>query len=255
MHGGARQGTEDVTDQKSLKRRVRARMTKTGERYTAARRNLLSKTAADAPATGPASDEPATPTSEIVDEAQPAPTFRGLRSASDEALLARTGRPWGEWYELLRSWGAADRPHPEIARWLVNEHGVDGWWAQELTVRYEMASGRRQPGQRPDGFAITVSKTFGVPVEVLYDAFVRDDVRGRWLDGDGVRVRTSTPHRTARLDWAGGDQRLAIGFTAKGEARSTVAVEHSRLPDAEAAEREKRLWKERLAALQRLLEA
>ena len=148
-----------------------------------------------------------------------------------------------------------NRPHPEIARWLVDEHGVDGWWAQELTVRYEMASGRRKPGQRPDGFSITSSKTIGVPVEALYDAFVDAAVRARWLPVDGIRVRTATPHRTARFDWKGGAERLAIGFTAKGDAQSTVAIEHSRLPDEAAAALEKSLWRERLAELKRLLES
>jgi hypothetical protein len=242
VRGDAREGTEEVTDQKSLKRRVRTRMTKTGERYTAARRNLLSKS----------SDEAA---GDAATAAPEAPGFRGLRSASDDALVARTGRPWTEWHELLEGWGAIDRPHPEIARWLVDQHGVDGWWAQELTVRYEMASGRRKPGQRPDGFSITSSKTIEVPVDTLYQAFVDDDARGRWLPVDGVKVRTATPHRTARFDWKAGAERLAIGFAAKGDARSTVSVEHSRLPDDEAAAREKRLWKERLADLKRNLEA
>ena len=46
----------------------------------------------------------------------------------------------------------------------------------------------------------------------------------------------------------GGDQ-------SKGDAKSTVAIEHTRLPDAAAAAREKPLWRERLAELKRLVEA
>jgi hypothetical protein len=253
VRGDAREGTETVTDQKSLKRRVRARMTKTGERYTAARRNLLKPAPGDGDPTPTESATEAPPSPEP--EAAPAGNFRGNRPMSDEILPARTGRSWDEWYGILQVAGATDWPHPEIARWLVTEHGVNGWWAQELTVRFEHAIGRRQPGQRSDGFSATATKTVAVPVERLFDAFVDDATRASWLPADGIRLRTATPYRSARFDWAGGAQRLAIGFESKGEAKSTVSIEHMKLPDGAAVEREKPLWRERLAELKRLLES
>lgn len=230
-----------MTQHKSLKRRVRARMAKTGERYTAARRQVLAQ-----PPTEP-------PTTQSIDP--PAiESFRGERTVSDDALVGRTGRTRGDWFVLLEAWGAADRPHPEIARWLTTEHGVDGWWSQELTVKYEMAIGRRRPGQRPDGFAVSASKTVAAPVERLFDAWVDEGVRAQWLPEVSLRLRTATPHRTARFDWEDGSTRLAVGFTARGDVRSTVALEHQRLPDEETGERVRALWRERLADLQRLLE-
>jgi hypothetical protein len=45
-----------------------------------------------------------------------------------------------------------------------------------------------------------------------------------------------------------------VGFTAKGDAKSAVALAHERLADAEEAERMKVWWRERLAALKGLLE-
>jgi hypothetical protein len=230
-----------MTTQKSLKRRVRARMSKTGERYTAARGQLLAKAVPETAETHPA--EPTTPT-----------TFRGDRTTSDEVLVARTGRTWDEWFALLDGWGAADRPHPEIARWLNAEHGVPGWWAQEVTVCYEMAIGRRRPGQRPDGFEISASRTVGVPVERLFEAWVDEELRARWLPGVGLRSRTATPYRTARFDWEDGSTRLAVGFTAKGATKATVALAHQRLPDAETGERMRAFWHERLGDLKRVLE-
>ena len=220
-------------------------MAKTGERYTAARHQLLAKAQTDALSTPPVQDAEPTAAAE----------FRGVRSASDDALAARTGRGWGEWLEVLEAWGAAERPHPEIARWLSAEHGVDNWWAQELTVRYEMAIGRRRPGQRPDGFSITASKTVAVPVEQLFAAFVDESVRAKWLSGVSLRPRTATPYRSARFDVEGGPTRIAIGFTARDEGRSTVALQQERLPDADSADRAKALWRERLQQLQRFLES
>jgi uncharacterized protein YndB with AHSA1/START domain len=131
---------------------------------------------------------------------------------------------------------------------------VDGWWAQELTVGYEMATGRRQPGQRPEGFSVTASKTMDVPVATLFEAWVDDDMRRGWLPDVALRLRTATPHRTARFDVEGGDSRLVMNFTDKGAAKSSVAMEHERLPDAEAAANRKAFWRERLGQLKRRLE-
>ena len=116
-----------MTRQKTFKRKVRARMQKTGESYTAARRRLIA--AGERPEAEAAEFEP---------------------PMSDDAIRERTGRGWDEWFALLDAWEAASRPHPDVARWLRDEHGVDGWSAQSVTVGYERARGLRAPGQRPD---------------------------------------------------------------------------------------------------------
>ncbi len=218
-----------MTRQRSFKRLVRARMEKTGESYSAARAMLLR---AEEPK---ATEEPALP-------------------MSDEAIRRRTGRGWEEWFDLLDEWGAAERPHPEIARWLSEERGVDGWDAQSVTVGYERASGRRAVGEHAEGFAITASKTVAVPVDRLYEAFVDESLRERWLPGGALRERTSSRPKSARFDWGDGSTRVLVGFTSKGDARSTLALAHERLPDAEEAERMKAFWRDRVAGLKELLE-
>src|SRR6266540_1988629 len=148
--------------------------------------------------------------------------------------------------------GAAERPHPEIPRWLSEERGVDGWDAQSVTVGYERASGRRAVGEHAEGFAITASKTVAVPVDRLYEAFVDESLRERWLPGGALRERTSSRPKSARFDWGDGSTRVLVGFTSKGDARSTLALAHERLPDAEEAERMKAFWRDRVAALKEL---
>jgi hypothetical protein len=224
-----------MTQQKSLKRRVRARMTKTGERYTSARRQILSQE--------PANDAP--------DQVPDSP-FRGGYGASDEALVQRTGHEWAHWYRLLDGWGAADRSHRDIARWLNVDKGVDGWWAQELTVRYEMAIGRRVPGQRPDGFEASASKTIGAPVERVFAAFVEDGQRAKWLTRP-VQRRLATPYKTARFDWEEAPQRVVVWFEAKG-GRTTVSLAHQRMPDAETSAAMKVFWRTALRDLAAFLE-
>jgi uncharacterized protein YndB with AHSA1/START domain len=148
---------------------------------------------------------------------------------------------------------AAERTHAEIARWLVDQEGVSNWWSQMVTVAYEQARGRRLPHERPDGFTITASKTVAVPVADLFAAVSDDTRRARWLPDAPLRLRTSTAPKSARYDWEDGATRVNVGFTARSETTSTIALSHERLPDPDAAEEMKRWWRERLAELKTLL--
>ena len=179
----------------------------------------------------------------------------GTGLASDEAVRGTTGRSYEEWFALLDAARMASRKHGEIATELTDEHGVDSWWAQTITVGYERARGLRPTHGGRDGlYAISASKTVDVPVERLYEAFTDEALRQRWLPGGGLRQRTSQPGKSARFDWEDGSTRVNVGFYPKGEARSQVAVAHERLADAEAAERMKQHWRKRLNALKALLE-
>ena len=209
-----------MTRQKSFKRLVRARMEKTGESYTAARSMLLS----------------AHDTTWL--------------ATTDEAIRERTGRGWEEWFDQLDEWGAADMAHRDIARRVAAELAIDplAWNAQAITMSYERTRGMREAGERTDGFAITAQKTVPVPVERLFDAFTDTALRAQWLPEDQLRERTATKPKSARFDWADGATRVNVTFVAKGE-RSTVALEHARLADADEADRMKAFWRERLSTL------
>ncbi len=220
-----------MTEHKSFKRLVRARMAKTGESYTAARVMLLR-----AEPSGGAS----------------APTLK----TSDEKIRERTGRGWEEWFAILDAWGAADRSHREIARWLAEQMGIHplAWNAQAITASYELTRGLRGVGEKEDGFAITASKTVAVPVERLYEAVVSEAARTEWLPDGRLSERTATRPRSARFDWAEGPTRVNVTFLPRGESRSTVAVEHRRLADAGEADQMKTYWRERLSELKGALE-
>jgi uncharacterized protein YndB with AHSA1/START domain len=220
-----------MTQQKTFKRRVRARMVKTGESYTAARRMLIAK--GDAP-------EPA------------AADFRP--PVSEERLVAATGRGWRDWIALLDEWGARDHTHPEIVSRLTSVHAVAGWYAQSITVGYERARGMRAVGQHADGWAITATRTVAVPVERLYEAFTDATARERWAPGAELGERTATAPKSARYDWEDGTTRVVVGFEALADGRSRVALAHERLPDADAADAMKQYWRERIGALKALLE-
>jgi hypothetical protein len=68
------------------------------------------------------------------------------------------------------------------------------------------------------------------------------------------RERTAKRPKSARFDWGHGRTGVNVGFESKGEVKSTVALEHARLADADEADRMKAFWRERLAALKSQLE-
>jgi hypothetical protein len=215
-----------MTEHKSFKRLVRARMEKTGESYTAARASLLRAESGDA----------------LTDV---------KLATSDDSIRRRTGRGWEEWFEMLDDWGAANRTHRETARWLAEQQDLHplAWNVQAIAASYERTRGLRVVGEKDDGFVITASRTVAAPAEAVFDAFVDKRLRERWLPGADLRERTATRPRSARFDWGDSGTRVNVTFLVRGEARSTAALEHRRLADAGEAERMKTYWRERLVAL------
>lgn len=221
-----------MTTQKTFKRRVRTRSAKTGESYTAARAQLLRK--ADPPA--------------------PDPDAMELTGVSDEAMRKSTGRTIGEWLTILDGWGARERTHTEIARWLVSEHGVPSWWAQSVTVGYERARGMRAAHQNANGFAASISRTVNASADRISEAFTDTSLRARWLPDAPISLRTAKVGRSARFDWGDPVSRVVFGLVAKGDAKTQIALAHEKLPDAASVVRIKAMWRERLAVLKELLE-
>ena len=218
-----------MTTQKSFKRLVRARMEKTQESYTAARAALLAAEGAKKPPL----------------------------ATSDANIRRRTGRGWEEWFDLLDAWGAPERSHRDTARWIAEQQGIEplAWNAQAIAHSYELARGLRAPGEHADGFRVTVTRTIGVPVQRLYDAFTRRGAAGALAARRASCGCARRPPRGPRASTGRtAPTRLHLTFAEKDAARSTVSLAHVRLADAQEAERMKAWWRERLAALRALLE-
>jgi hypothetical protein len=216
---------------KDLKHLVRTRMKKTGEAYTTARAQIMKKSGKRSRTT-----------------AMPA-TYAKLAGMSNDSVKAKTGCSWEKWVKALDHHGAAGMSHRDIAKLVAGKYKVDGWWAQAVTVGYERIRGLRERGQRRDGgFEVNVSRTFPVPVGILFDAWKSSATRKRFLDGAEVKVRSARSPRSMRLEMEDGGI-VALWFTDKGSTKSSVAVQHLQLPDRAAAEQSKRLWAERLDAL------
>lgn len=222
-----------MTREKDFKRLVRARMAKTGEAYTAARAQILSK-----PTTRIELPAPSTPKD-----------YAALAGISDRSIKKNTGCTWERWVPMLDGLGAAEMPHREIAALVSRKFKIGDWWSQTVTVGYERIKGRRAIGQRIDGhYEAGKSRTFSVPVDALFDAWRMPRRRKQWLGHAPVAVRTAVASKSIRLDWGNGTV-VTAWFTAKSPEKSTVAVSHTKLVDRAEADRLRQYWSERLDAL------
>lgn len=219
-----------MTANKDLKRRVRARMAKTGESYTAARAALAKTYAA------------------------PRKQWPALAGLSDDAVKKATNRTWADWVRELDAAEAYAMSHRDIARHVgATYDDVSAWWAQTVTVGYERIRGLREVGQKRGGkFDANKSRTLPVDVATLYRAFKDGRKRKRWLPEGVERVRSSTENKAMRIGWNDGTVVL-VTFTAKAENKSAVSIQHTGLPNKKAAEATKVFWHERLDALKALL--
>jgi hypothetical protein len=209
-------------------------MAKTGEAYTTARRLVL---------------DPVQPDQRREGGAPPA-DWPALAGCSDDAVQKRTGRTWAEWVAVLDAADARIMPHGDIVRCITEtDPTVGGWWTQSVAVGYERIRGLREIGQRRNGiYEANKSRTLPVDVSTLYAMLANARLRRKWLPHGLEKVRTALTDKSMRLDWDDGTQ-VNVYFEAKGAAKSTVSVQHTKLASRAAADEAKAFWQERLDAL------
>lgn len=212
-----------MTRQESFKRRIRQRMAKTGERYVAARRTLL-------------------------DQAGPSRAWVSDPDTSNESVKEATGRDWDEWAELIDAWGGDVSSHPAIVAFVHEEHGVPGWWAQQVTVGYERIRGLRQKNQRQDGtFYAAKTKTVGIDADALRAMLLDDDDRADLFGGMETELRSKPESKALRIGIGGGVAQLSLDRLDDG--RTRVSVAHEKLAEPADVDTWKAYWTEWLEAL------
>lgn len=77
-------------------------------------------------------------------------------------------------------------------------------------------------------------------------------MRRRWLK-ENLTVRKATENKSIRVDWDGGETLVVIAFFAKSANKTQIAIQHSKLPSANAAKKQKLYWAEQLDKLQQVL--
>jgi hypothetical protein len=250
-----------MTQQKKLKRAIRARSRKTGESYTAARRHVVmrgNRTAASAAATA----RPAAPT--------PARSAAKADARKGEAgVIKKTGRDYDHWFAVLDAFSAPAKGHTASAAHLYGEHGVPGWHSQMITVAYERERGLRAMNQSGAGdFQVNVSKVVPVSVVEVVDALRSPRRRAQWLRGADVslghaleaalsgsqardvKVKGSA---LAGLRYPWGDGRVEITIAGKPNGRTSVVASMTKLSGSEQVEERRAQWKAALEGLKAYL--
>lgn len=174
---------------------------------------------------------------------------------SDEAVFARTGKHWEEWFQILDSINAASLPHKEIAEYINTAYNIDAWYSQTITVAYERERGLRKVHEKPGGFEINVSKTINIPNEALFKFWDSDEIHKKWLPKNSLTKRKSTENKSMRMGWNEDATLLSINFYPKGDNKSQVVVQHTKLKSQKDADNKKKFWGEKLNELKNILEA
>jgi len=177
-----------------------------------------------------------------------------VAGVSDEAVRAKTGKSWSEWFAVLDQAGAADMDHPAIAKLLYSQLGVQDWWSQMVTVGYEQARGRRRVHETARGFQISRSKTIEVSAARAFKAWTEARIRGHWLPDQPLKIRKATRNKRILVTWGPDGTDVTVDFAAKGPSKVQVVVQHSKLSTAKQAERMKEFWSAALARLKAQLE-
>jgi len=173
---------------------------------------------------------------------------------SDEAVAAKTGKTWKQWFGILDREGSRKKTHQEIVAVLSKKYRVGSWWQQMVAVSYEQAKGLRARHEKPEGFQITRSKTIGAAVDDVFEAWGNARKRAQWLPGSKLTIRKATENKSLRITWGDGTM-IEVGFFPKGGAKTQVAVQHGKLATARVAAAQKVFWGEALDRLAQLVSA
>jgi hypothetical protein len=244
-----------MTQQKKLKRAIRARSRKTGESYTAARRHVVE--ARPSPAVPPppqASARPARP-----------------RARTGEAgVVKKTGHGYDHWFAVLDAFGAGAKGHTASAAHLHHDHAVPSWHCQMIAVAYERERGLRAMNQSCAGdFQVNVSKVVGASVAEVVDLLRSARRRADWLRSADPALRGSLeaaltgprPREVKvrdrglariRYPWDGGAVEIAV--MGKPNGRTSVVASMTKLAGPEEVEERRAQWRIALNGLKEHLD-
>ena len=143
--------------------------------------------------------------------------------------------------------------HTEMAKYLEERHAVSPWWCQMISNTYEQERGLRDRHQMPEGYQISVSKTMRSTAGTVFSAWTTIEARALWLGDAPIVLRRSTADRSMKFTWGEGRSGVDVNLYEKGEGKTQVVVQHSKLADTAEAEVMKSFWRNALLGLEAML--
>jgi uncharacterized protein YndB with AHSA1/START domain len=247
-----------MTRARALKHVIRERAARTGERYTTARRHVLS-------AVAPRPIAPAAHSGPAIAPAPTATTVPTKGSVSEAKCIEKTGHGLEHWFAVLDRFGAVEKGHTAAARHLYADHQVPGWYSQGITVAYERARGVRGINQRCDGeYEVSVSKVLTATADKVIRAFTDARLRKRWIAGvdtglaaaltNAVTSKTSKgfvvrPDGLGRFRYKWDDTTVQFYLQPRPNGKVSLVVQHTKLANAAAVDERRAQWKVAFKAL------
>ncbi len=199
----------------------------------------------------------------------------GARKISDEAVRAKTGRSWEQWFRVLDRWDARAKGHSAAAKHLAERHGIGPWWSHMITARYDQDRGLRQRYEGRRGFEISVSRVIAAPARRVFECWLKPSDLSEWFtsgarveprvggryrnrDGDRGEFLAIRPHRRIRFTWenpkhAPGSE-VEVAIASRGRGRVTATLTHSKLAARRHAEMMREAWSWALDSLRSSVE-
>jgi hypothetical protein len=241
---GIEERTNVMTQAAKLKSVIRARARKTGESYTAARRQVLAGKPRPALALVPPPEPPRSPAA-APPVAKDSRVPRG--ELSNRAAIKSTGHDLEYWFKILDNFGKT-HGHTKAAEYLYAEHKVQAWHGQMIVVTWERARGLRQENQSCTGtFQVSVSRVLNASVGWVVDFFNDATARKAWLKsatpalsraleeafaaGKSMELK-KTGYARMRYKWL--SSVVELRATEKPDGKTSLVADSSDLPDADA---------------------
>ena len=197
------------------------------------------------------------------------------RAYSDEAVKAKTGKVWDDWFRILDDFDGLNKGHAVMANYLHDEQGVPNWWCQMVTVEYERERGIRQINETTSGFSVSVSRVIAAPVQAVFEAWSLAEEWNSWLSNDskvdfveGGKYETGDHNsgvfrrivqdKRIRFTWENprhtGKSIVEVRFTSQTDLKASVTLEHMKLASADEKEDLRRYWSDAMDNLRKYLE-
>lgn len=166
-----------------------------------------------------------------------------------QAIEKATERSWTDWLAYMDRIGAENLDHHAIATHLLTELAgiVDNidWYAQAIAVAYEQHTGRRVPGQQPDGtFRMSVSRSTAHQMADLMSKWVRFAA----TDPDVQQLMCSEPRTSGtdhRISWRAKGHRgsnITVISEPKKNGTAALVVQHGDLPSPDISTDTRLTW-------------
>lgn len=200
-----------------------------------------------------------------------APQFNKIGGVSTQSVHKCTGKHWDEWVAALDKAGARDWTHKEIVAHLAKKHRLSLWWRQGVTTGYEIAIGRREPGQNQKGhYQMTVTRSFLVSAARAWRALLLPAAQNIWLmptvpeklkvghvfetvDGFYGEVRTIKVGRAIRFKWLHPDwtrpTTVQLYVVPRSKDKCILVIDHGGIKDAKTRLELRERWRPAIDAL------